>query len=371
MTINDHILSALRDEERVMLATVIKTSGSTPAAALSKMMVKQHGITSLGTVGGGCMEGEVLLLANRLLPSGQAAIQTFHLNEDDMEHGLICGGTLDVLVEPLTRADLPLLNLLHDRNERGADVVLIRWIARDGAILYRGIIGPGMVWEDLDPVPERLRLEVPQLAELIVKVHRKQETERISVGENELILEPVAGSPSLLLFGGGHVGKYICRFASMVGFRVTVVDDREKFANAERFPEAAATLAGDFENLLPQITIGSSTYVVIATRGHHHDETILSHVVHTPAAYIGMIGSRRKIMTTYKHLSERGVAIALLRRVYAPMGLEIGALTAEEIALSVVAEITAIRRNAASFQHNKADETRQLLHLLERTPSIA
>src|SRR6266581_2717476 len=121
MDIVDEILSALKSEDRVMLATIISTTGSTPAAALSKMVVKQNGVISAGTVGGGCMEGEVLLHANRLYDAGKAEIVTFHLNEDDIEHGLICGGSLDILIEPLTKESIPLIQELKSLRDDGED----------------------------------------------------------------------------------------------------------------------------------------------------------------------------------------------------------------------------------------------------------
>ncbi len=147
----------------------------------------------------------------------------------------------------------------------------------------------------------------------------------------------------------------------MTGFRVTIVDDRPEYANAERFPEADATLAMDFVEAVRQIEIKPSTYIVIVTRGHRSDEEILSLIISSPAKYIGMIGSRRKVLTTYEHLAKRGVSVELLKRVHSPIGLEIGAATAEEIGISVAAQLIAVRRGETERQTNKSDAMRDVI----------
>ncbi len=186
-----------------------------------------------------------------------------------------------------------------------------------------------------------------ELAEETEKAHRRNETRRMHKDEVELVLEPLQGRPHLLIFGGGHVSRYISRTAALSGFRVTVIDDRKEYANAERFPEADRTVAVEFHDAFNHVTVGPSTYIVIVTRGHRSDEEVLEGAVRTPAKYVGMIGSRRKVLTTYEHLLARGVPIDSLRRVHAPVGLEIGAVTAEEIGVSIVAELIRVRRGSA------------------------
>ena len=199
------------------------------------------------------------------------------------------------------------------------------------------------------------------VVEAITKAHRRNETERLRAGNGELILEPVLGMPSLIIFGGGHVSKYISRSAAMIGFHVTIIDDRPEYANGARFPEAKKTIACDFVEALGQIEIKPSTYIVIVTRGHRSDEEILLHVVEKPAKYIGMIGSQRKVLTTYKHLIEHGISTEILRKVHAPIGIEIGATTAEEIAVSVVAQLIAVRRGEVDKQENKSNVMLRLI----------
>jgi xanthine dehydrogenase accessory factor len=348
MNIFDEILSALQSEECIMLATVISTSGSTPASALSKMIVKRGGTVSVGTVGGGCMEGEVILHANRLFEANKAEILTFHLNEDDAEAGLICGGSLDVLIEPLTKAYIPIFRELQTRCAEGEDCILATFISLDGFVSQKLIIGQA---KKLETKIQHLQ---PQMQEIIEKASSRNESQRTKTTEGEWIFEPIMGNPSLIIFGGGHVSKFVSRSAAMAGFQVTIVDDREKFANPDRFPEANETRVLDFADALSHLTIKPSTYIVIVTRGHRFDEIVLEQSLKTPAKYIGMIGSKRKVLTAYEHLTERGVTAEELRRVHAPIGLDIGAVTAEEIGISIVAELIRIRRgNKQSLRHMK------------------
>ena len=204
-------------------------------------------------------------------------------------------------------------------------------------------------------------LAIQQIEKSVGNAYHRNETQRITLEEGELILEPLSSMPRLVIFGGGHVSKYISRTASMAGFRVTIVDDRADYANAQRFPEASRTLAVEFEDALQHVDIEPSTYVVIVTRGHRSDEEILARVVNSPAKYIGMIGSRRKVLTTYEHLLKCGVSVETLKRIYAPIGIEIGATTAEEIGVSVVAQLIAVRRGEAETQRNKCDGMEKLI----------
>lgn len=374
MNILPRIAELLESGERLMLATILRTTGSTPAAALSKMVVSGNGVIAGGTIGGGCVEGDVILHAQRLYETGGAKVITFHLNDDEAGQGLICGGSIDVLIETITESDLALIQSMATLADDGDDGVLVRWLSEEGGTVDRYLIRMGSIpelLETLHTIPSNISSRIPELRSIAERVYRKQAAERIQPDGGELICEPVTGHPSLLIFGGGHVSKYISRFASTVGFRVTVVDDREKFANPQRFPEAVATFAGDFLDVFNRLVIKKSTYVAIVTRGHRYDEEILGRVIQTAARYIGMIGSRRKIMTAYEHLIARGIAGEQLRRVYAPIGLEIGALSAEEIALSAVAELISIRRSGPALSPHKSDETRYLLHHLYKSPTIA
>ena len=161
----------------------------------------------------------------------------------------------------------------------------------------------------------------------------------------EIFIEPVLPAPSLYIFGGGHVGLNVYRVAHLAGFEVVVVDDRDTFANRERFPDAYEVHSCDMEQLLAQLNPPENAFIVIVTRGHRHDLRVLRWAVGTTARYIGMIGSRRKVLTVYKELQNEGVSAEKLKRVYAPVGLDIGATTPEEIAVAICAELIAIRRH--------------------------
>jgi xanthine dehydrogenase accessory factor len=169
-------------------------------------------------------------------------------------------------------------------------------------------------------------------------------TSTVRSGDGLTVVEPIIGMQDLFVFGGGHVSRFVVRSAAMAGFRVTVVDDRPEYANAQRFPEAWRTLAVPFDRAWEHLEVRSSASVVIVTRGHKFDERVLERAVQTPARYIGMIGSATKVAATFRNLRERGVTEDRLRSVRAPIGLAIGGRTAEEIGISITAELIAVRR---------------------------
>jgi len=154
----------------------------------------------------------------------------------------------------------------------------------------------------------------------------------------------VIPQPAAVIFGAGHISKSLAQVAGLAGFRVTVVDDREQFANRERFPDAAEVLAGEYEAIFPELAIHEHSYLIIVTRGHRDDMRVLRQAVHTRARYIAMIGSKRKVIGVIRELEKEGVKREAFEHIHAPMGLDIGAITPEEIAVAVVAEMIAVRR---------------------------
>jgi xanthine dehydrogenase accessory factor len=216
-------------------------------------------------------------------------------------------------------------------------------IRQDGSFL--GTIGGGCVEAEVwDAAREAMETERSRKLSFVLGHDASYENGLICGGQLEIYVEPVLPQPRLLLFGGGHVSKSISRIATLAGFSTTVVDDREAFANPERFPEAAATLTGEYEELFPQLTVNEGSYLVIVTRGHRDDMRILRWAVTTSARYVAMVGSKRKVISTVKELEKEGMPRSLFERIHAPMGLEIGAISPEEIAISVVAEMIAVRR---------------------------
>lgn len=160
----------------------------------------------------------------------------------------------------------------------------------------------------------------------------------------ELFIEVAIPRPSLLIVGAGHIGQSLAQMGKVVGFRVVVLDDRPDFANVERFPGADEIIAADFMETLRDYPITDTTYIVLVTRGHRHDEQSLRQLLDSSAAYIGMIGSRRRVGTVLRHLAEEGYSPERLSQIYSPIGLDIGSETPEEIALSIMAEIVKVRR---------------------------
>ena len=267
MDLFEEIVRMRRAGEHGALATIVHVSGSIPSHESSRMLVRGDGSIA-GKIGGGCVEADVWAAAQDVIRSERSRKMIFNLNhEAGYDAGLICGGTLEIFVEPI----------------------------------------------------------LPQ--------------------------------PRLYIFGGGHVSLALARTAHLAGFAIGVVDDRETFANASRFP-MAMDIFTSYENAFERLHPCAATYIVIVTRGHKEDMRVLEWAIATLARYIGMIGSRRKVIEIYKALENQGVPGERLERVHAPVGLEIGALTPEEIAVSITAELIAVRRNAtenADLRHMKLE----------------
>jgi xanthine dehydrogenase accessory factor len=218
-------------------------------------------------------------------------------------------------------------------------------IRDDGSIV--GTVGGGCVEAEVWSVAQDvMREEKPRRLHFNLNAQPDYDTGLVCGGSLDIFVEPILATPTLYLFGGGHVSLSISKVAHLAGFDIVVTDDREAFANKERFPDAAETHAGEWAATFPRLKPNEFSYLVIATRGHKGDLECLRWAVSTPARYIGMVGSKRKVIEFHKVLESEGIAAAQLDRVHSPVGLDIGALTPEEIAVSVVAEIIAVRRNA-------------------------
>jgi xanthine dehydrogenase accessory factor len=254
--IYQEIVRVKAEGEEAALVTVVSASGSTPREEGAKMLVSPDG-SILGTIGGGSLEAQIIKEAVKVIKQGKP--RRLHRSlaaKEAGEVGMICGGELEVFIEPILT------------------------------------------------------------------------------------------TPALYVFGGGHIALSLARMGKLVGFNITVIDDRAEFAHAERFPEADVILAEDFTRSFPKLKIDKLSYIVIVTHGHQHDEVVLEWAVGTPARYIGMIGSKTKNETIFAHLLARGISREQLDRVHAPIGLEIEAQTPEEIAVSILAELIKVRRSA-------------------------
>jgi xanthine dehydrogenase accessory factor len=258
MDVYEELLRLRSLGQKCALATIVGVRGSIPSYESAKLLVREDG-SMTGTIGGGCVEAEVWNAAREVIATEKPRHLTFNLGQDAAyDNGLICGGQLDVFVEPIL------------------------------------------------PVPRAF------------------------------------------IFGAGHISKSLSKVAVMAGFESVVIDNREQFANRDRFPEASGIHAEEYEEVFPKLAINENSYLIIVTRGHRDDMRVLKLAMGTPARYIAMIGSKRKVINVIRELEREGLPRDEFARIHAPMGLDIGAISPEEIAVSVVAEMIAVRRNPAS-----------------------
>jgi xanthine dehydrogenase accessory factor len=216
-------------------------------------------------------------------------------------------------------------------------------VREDGSMI--GTIGGGCVEAEVwNAAREVMQQERPRQMNFSLGQDAAYDNGLICGGQLSVFVEPVIPQPRLFVFGAGHISKSISKFATMAGFATVIVDNRDAFANRERFPEADEIHSEEYEEVFPKLAIRDTSYIVIVTRGHRDDMRVLRWAVETNAKYIAMIGSKRKVIGVVKELEKEGITRAAFDRVFAPMGLEIGAITPEEIAVSVVAEMIAVRR---------------------------
>ena len=258
MDVYEELVRLRRLGQKCALATIVEVRGSIPSFQSAKLLVREDG-SIVGTIGGGCVEAEVWNAAREAMETEKPKHLTFNLGQDAAyDNGLICGGQLDIYVEPVL------------------------------------------------PVPRAF------------------------------------------IFGAGHISKSLSKVASLAGFDTVVIDNRDTFANRERFPEASEVHAAEYEELFPRLEVNETSYLIIVTRGHRDDMRVLRWAAATKARYVAMIGSKRKVIGVIRELEKEGMPPKAFERLHAPMGLEIGAVTPEEIAVSVVAEMIAVRRNPES-----------------------
>jgi xanthine dehydrogenase accessory factor len=230
-------------------------------------------------------------------------------------------------------------------------------VREDGSIA--GTIGGGCVEADVwAAAKEVMKMEAPRKMVFNLNHEASYDNGLICGGTLEVFVEPILPQPALYIFGGGHVSMALALAAHTTGFAIGIVDDRETFANKERFPMAGEVYTS-YEEAFEKLKPSASSYLVIVTRGHRDDMRVLHWAAQTDARYIGMIGSKRKVLSVYEALEREGIPIEKLARVHAPVGLEIGALTPEEIAISITAELIAIRRNAKGLAHKAVHALRE------------
>jgi xanthine dehydrogenase accessory factor len=331
------LLAALRRGDNTVRATILTHEGSTPRSAGSRMLLcagDDGGVRiAAGTVGGGLVEACVMERARALLASGGRAVESFELT-GELAAGadMICGGRLRVFLERVEPVALPVYAELAETLARGERALLVTPLAAGAAVLLAEDGAPGGTG-------------LPAEAEVQARSHAGQINAPVllSAGGEGYALEPWAAASPLAILGAGHVSRATAQIAGLAGFEVLVLDDRADFANAERFPFCRTRVLKNLDNALAEVPSGPGAFLVIVTRGHVHDADVLAQALRTRAGYIGMIGSRRKRAAVYDRLRGQGFTEADFARVRCPIGMEIGAETPEEIAVSIVAELIAHR----------------------------
>ena len=332
--------TALRAGQPVAYTALVETRGSTPQKAGAAMLVFADG-SQTGTLGGGCVEAEVKRRALRLIDQGQAELLTFQLDDNyGWDDGLICGGRMKMLVDPVRPGeDLSYFEMLNGLIAGGAGCTEAVVIDPEKAGGVRAgdrflLDGQGHV------IAARAKASPPAAMTSQLRPLRQRPRPYVEQGISYL---PFLERCRLIIVGAGHVGQKVAQLAAEVDFDVWVVDDREEYCNSQRFPTASRLVVGPVDTSLSGLDIDAHTYCLVVTRGHNHDEEALYHLAETPATYVGMIGSRRKIKLIFDDLLAQGISPEALARVAAPLGFDIGSQTVPEIAISIVAELIAHR----------------------------
>jgi xanthine dehydrogenase accessory factor len=333
----------LEDHQQFVLATIISRQGSTPRMAGTRMIITGDG-QIFGTIGGGLLEARVVQKAGEVLSSRRPVLMPFDMQPSELATmDMICGGRLEVLVEcvdPGSNAATVIRGWgeVQAKPDTCYFLTTVRFSGEKiKEIAHCLLKNQRVLYGDLPP------------DSTVIETYLRGHADTAGLGtitlDNDLILvEPVLAAATVFLFGGGHVAQPTARLAAFVGFRVRVVDDRSEYANPARFPDAEDTrVVTDFDAALAGLDIDRRAFIVIVTRGHLHDKTVLMQALRTEAAYIGMIGSRRKRDHIFSALLKQGFTAADMKRVHSPIGLDIRAETPEEIALSIVAEMVQVR----------------------------
>jgi xanthine dehydrogenase accessory factor len=329
MDIYETIEEYLKKNKAGIIATVITRAGSAPRDAGAKMFIGEDG-KSYGTIGGGRLEHDAYQEAMSMMEKNSPKLLHIRMNAREVaSNGMICGGDVDILLEPVLekyRALYGRLEYLGRRGERGVLVtkfdkdVFVKILVEDDLTIH----GDDVSERDKDTFLQHLRETKPCVTD-------------------GLVIEPLQISTALYIFGAGHVSQYIAKIAQMADFSVTIIDDRVEFANKERFPDADEIIVDDFQNVFDRLKFSGKEFVTIVTRGHQYDAGVLGETLKKQTRYVGMIGSKRKVAIVFDYMKKSGFDDETIKKVHAPIGLAIHAETPQEIAVSIVAELIKVR----------------------------
>lgn len=339
----------LQNNESFVMTTIFDKTGSAPRTAGAKMLVRESG-EILGTIGGGRMEADAINLAKKIFASRQTLIHPFDLTSSDVKAmDMICGGKGEILLDFVDAGDANNLIIYEsvvqvlENKEKAWFITILNNQAgspRQQCLVKSNKSLVGNINCD------------PYILDKLINGPAKISIHAEVINNQRFLVEPLRQGGTVFVFGAGHVSQRVAALTEMVGFRTIVLDDREEFANRERFPEPIQTMVIDSFEHLPNLDIDEDSYLVIVTRGHLYDRVVLQQVLRSGASYIGMIGSRKKTSQIYRELMNKGFHQEELEQVYSPIGLNIGAETPEEIAVSIVGELIKVRAEKENLDKN-------------------
>lgn len=346
----DYLFSLLKEKKNVALATIIEAIGSTPQVPGASAIFSSEGLLE-GTLGGGLLEADAQMNALAALKRKSSLLYEFNLEAGiTSEERAICGGKVKIFIEAAPEEHKNTFRSLHHSFIQRQSGLLATFIKE----FPEGAISLSRHWVERkerfpDDMGKPLSLFQKEIKETFLKgkpalLKIKKKLESTGEKENYLFLEPIFPLPQLVIVGAGHIGRAVAHLGNLLNFEVTVMDDRHEFANKENIPDADHIIVDEIGRAVKNIPLSSETFLVIVTRGHHHDAEALRECINSDAAYIGMIGSSRKIkLMRQKFLTEGWATSRQFGRVHAPIGIDIGSKTVEEIAISIAAQLVLVR----------------------------
>ena len=341
----DEVLAELRAGHDLALVRLVSDEGSTPRAAGAEMLVRRDGSIA-GTIGGGLLEATMMRQAAEVLDRGRSETSAFRLRGRDVDSAdeMVCGGSAEVLIAYMAPGDPTLAEVCEairatEAARRRAWLFTVLPTAEGGAVEH-------CLVHDDDSVVGAAPCDAGTLRKTVGEIARHG-TARLPDGR-EAAVETFDPPVTAIVCGAGHVGRAVAPVAANAGWRVLVLDDREEFVAPDRFPGAQAELIASFDDCLSRRPVDEQSYIVIVTRGHTHDVTVLEQALRTPARYVGLMSSRTKVRRITEALRAKGFSDDDIGRLHAPIGLPIGAETPAELAVSIVAEMIQVRAGAGS-----------------------
>jgi xanthine dehydrogenase accessory factor len=339
MDVYEVICRHLDEGKTGILATVVRRAGSAPRDVGAKMFVGEDG-TTFGTVGGGRLESDVCDRAREIMKNGRTSL--FSAGADDRkidERGMACGGNVEILLEPVTTKHLDLYRKIESLMKECRRGVVVTEFGKN-------IFTKSVLAEDMSITGDAIHSRILDWCRNLLY-------EKKSALIGGVLAEPLPESFPLYLFGSGHVAQFVSKIAKIADFTITVIDDREDFANRERFPDADAIMVEKFRDAFSSLRFTGNEYLVVVTRSHETDAEVLEEAVKKPTKYVGMIGSKKKVQVILDRLRQKGIDEATIRRIRAPIGIPIHAETPQEIGISIVAELVTVRNSAIASQGEK------------------